>query len=249
VELPPCEHFGDAVAAVYDAQAADMFAPAVLDPTVALLAELADGGPALELGIGTGRVALPLCRQGIPVAGIDGSPAMVAQLRGKPGAEAIRVSIGDFATTRVGGSFALVYLVFNTIMNLTTQEAQVACFRNASAHLRPGGRFVLEVLVPALRRLPPGQSIVPFSATPTHLGFDEYRVAEQAVISHHYHQIDGTRWESRSVPFRYVWPSELDLMARLAGLRLQNRWADWTRAPFSAESPQHVSVWQKAEPW
>ncbi len=221
-----------------------MFAPEVLDPAVDFLAELAAGGRALELGVGTGRVALPLSRRGVQVHGIDMSRAMVARLRAKPGGDAIGVTIGDFATTRVDGEFALVYLVFNTINNLTTQAAQVACFRNAAAHLQPGGCFVIEVGVPELRKLPPGQKVVPFQVGPTGWAYDIYEVATQSMSSNYVEIIDG-RCEFRSIPFRYVWPAELDLMAELAGLRLRERWEDWTRAPFTNESPKHVSVWEK----
>lgn len=243
----PPDHFGESVAARYDETAAAMFEPAVLDPTVALLAELAGPGPALEFGVGTGRVALPLSRRGIRVHGIDLSPAMVRRLRAKPGAEAIGVTIGDFATAKVDDTFRLAYLVFNTIMNLTTQEAQVACFRNAAAHLRPGGAFLVEAVVPQLQRLPPGETVRPFSVTPTHLGFDEYDVANQGLVSHHHHLVAG-RWESVSMPFRYVWPSELDLMAAMAGMVLRRRWGGWSREPFSGASAQHVSVWEKVGP-
>jgi SAM-dependent methyltransferase len=178
------------------------------------------------------------------VHGIDLSPQMVAELRAKPGAEAIGVTVGDFATTRVEGRFRLAYLLRNTIMNLTTQEAQVACFENAAAHLAPGGRFVIEVVVPALQRLPPGETIRPFAVTPAHLGFEEFEVATQIAISHHYWMLGG-QFETFSVPFRYVWPAELDLMARLAGMTLEERWSDWARSPFTSDSTQHVSVWEK----
>ncbi|WP_221336952.1 class I SAM-dependent DNA methyltransferase [Thermocatellispora tengchongensis] len=221
-----------------------MFQQSVIDTTADVLAELAGGGRALELGIGTGRIALPLARRGVPVHGIDLSRAMVARLRAKPGGEAIGVTIGDFATTRVDGTFSLAYLVFNTIMNLTTQDAQVACFRNVAAHLEPGGRFVIEVGVPELRRLPPGQNIVPWRVSPTGWAYDVYDVATQAMSSNYVDVVDG-RAEFRSIPFRYVWPAELDLMARLAGLHLTDRWADWTRAPFTADSESHVSIWRK----
>jgi SAM-dependent methyltransferase len=234
-------HFGEELAARYDDLAADMFAPAVVEPAVDVLAELADGGAALELGIGTGRIALPLAQRGVHVHGIDLSEAMVARLRAKPGGAEIPVAIGDFATTRVDGTFALAYLVWNTINNLTTQDQQVACFANAAAHLEPGGCFVIEVGVPKLRRLPPGQTYVPFDVSPEHLGFDEYDVVNQGLVSHHYYPAAG---EQVSMPFRYVWPAELDLMARLAGMSLRERWSDWDRAPFTAESPKHVSVWQ-----
>ena len=223
-----------------------MFEPAVIEPAVRFLADLAgDDGPALEFGIGTGRIALPLCHRGIRVHGIDLSPVMVARLRAKPGSENIGATIGDFATTRVAETFALAYLVFNTIANLTTQDEQVECFRNAAAHLKPGGCFVVEVGVPDLRRLPPGETVRPFIVGPTRLGFDEYDVATQGEISHHY-WIDGDQLRTLSVPFRYVWPSELDLMARIAGMRLRGRWSGWNREPFTSDSTKHVSVWEKS---
>ena len=236
-------YFGESVAASYDDPSDDMFNPALVDTVADVLAGLAGGGRALELGIGTGRIALPLARRGVPVHGIDLSRAMVARLRAKPGSDAIGVTIGDFATTRVDGTFRLAYLVFNTIMNLTTQEAQVACFRNAAAHLDPGGCFVIEVGVPELRMLPPGQNVVPFHVSPTRWAFDIYDVATQATSSN-YVTVDGGRGEYRSIPFRYVWPAELDLMAQLAGMQLRDRWEGWTRQPFTSESRQHVSVWQ-----
>ncbi|MGK5672439.1 class I SAM-dependent DNA methyltransferase [Micromonospora sp. URMC 106] len=196
------------------------------------------------MGVGTGRVALPLARRGVPVHGIDLSRAMVERMRAKPGGDAIGVTIGDFATAKAEGPFSVAYLVYNTIMNLTTQEAQVACFRNVAGQLAPGGRFVVEVLVPELRRLPPGQTVVPFHVGPTGWAYDTYDVATQATSSHYVRIVDG-RGEYRSIPFRYVWPSELDLMAQLAGLRLCDRWDGWTREPFTSESRQHVSVWEK----
>ncbi|MEU9319779.1 class I SAM-dependent methyltransferase [Streptomyces sp. NPDC048295] len=236
--------FGENIAAGYDESSADMFAPDVVGPAVDLLAELAADGPALEFGVGTGRIALPLARRGVPVHGIDLSRAMVARLRAKPGGDTVGVTIGDFATTRVPGTFAVSYLVFNTINNLTTQDAQVDCFRNASAHLRPGGCFVVEVGVPELRLLPPGQTAVPFHIGPAQWAFDIYDTASQAMSSNYVTIVDG-RAEHRSIPFRYVWPAELDLMARLAGLRLRDRWEGWTRTPFTGESRRHVSVWEK----
>jgi SAM-dependent methyltransferase len=217
-----------------------MFSAEVIDPTVDVLVELAGDGAALELGIGTGRVAVPLARRGVRVHGIDVSEAMVAKLRKKPGAEKIGSTIGDFSTTRVEGKFRLAYLVWNTIMNLTTQDAQVACFENAARHLEQGGYFVIEVMIPDLRRLPPGERYVPFDVSETHIGIDEYDVANQGLISHHYtNRLD-------SGPFRYVWPAELDLMARIAGLTLRERWGDWDRSPFTSESRKHVSVWERA---
>jgi SAM-dependent methyltransferase len=241
----PEDHFGERVAARYDESSADMFEPAVVDPVVDFLAALAGDGAALELGIGTGRIALPLAQRGIRVHGIDLSEAMVARLRAKPGAEQIGVTIGDFATSTVAGSFTVAYLVFNTIMNLTTQDEQVGCFRNVAAHLEPGGCFVVEVGVPSLRRLPPGETIRAFSfESPTRFGFDEFDVATQSLVSHHYGIEDG-KLDVHSIPFRYVWPSELDLMARLAGLTLRERWSGWKREPFTNDSTKHVSVWVK----
>jgi SAM-dependent methyltransferase len=237
-------YFGERVAAGYDESTPDMFEPTVVGAAVDVLAELAGGGRALELGIGTGRIALPLAARGVPVHGIELSRAMVAQMRAKPGGDAIGVAIGDFATTRVDGTFSVAYLVFNTIMNLTTQQAQVACFRNVAAHLAPGGCFVIEVAVPDLRRLPPGQNVVPWQVSPTRWAFDLYDVATQEMSSNYIEVADG-RGEYRSIPFRYVWPAELDLMAELAGLLLRERWERWTRQPFTSESRQHVSIWEK----
>jgi hypothetical protein len=238
------DYFDEPVAARYDESSADMFDPAVVAPAVDVLAGLAGDGRALEFAVGTGRIALPLAERGVPVHGIEFSEAMAARLRAKPGAEAIGVTIGDMATTRVGGTFSLVYLVFNTIGNLTTQAEQVACFHNAAAHLEPGGCFVIEVGMPELQRLSAGEPFVVFDAGETHWGIDEYDVATQGLVSHHFSIVDG-RMERLSMPFRYVWPGELDLMAELAGMRLRDRWDDWTRAPFTNDSRKHVSVWQR----
>jgi SAM-dependent methyltransferase len=215
---------------------------AAVDPAVEVLAELAGDGRALELGIGTGRIALPLARRGVAVHGIDLSRPMVARLRDKPGNETIGVTIGDFATTRVDGTFSLVYLVFNTIMNLTTQQAQVACFRNAAAHLEPGGCFVIETRVPELRRLPPGQKVLPWRVGPDRWVSYSYDTATQAMGGHYVEFADG-RGEYSTIPFRYVWPAELDLMAQLAGMHLRERWATWTGEAFTGDSPRHVSIW------
>src|SRR5262245_61158078 len=182
----PEDYFAGRVAARYDETSAEMFAPEAVEPVVDFLAELAGGGAVLELGIGTGRIALPLAKRGLRVHGIELSEAMVAKLREKPGAEAIGVTLGDFATTRVDGTFSVSYLVFDTINNLTTQDAQVACFENVATHLESGGCFVIEVGVPALRLLPPGQTVVPFDVSPRHVGFDEYDVVHQGLVSHHY---------------------------------------------------------------
>ena len=240
----PHDWFDEPEAARYDEFEAAMFAPDVVDPAVDLLAELAGDGRALEFGIGTGRIAVPLHARGVTVYGIDLSSAMLARLRAKPAARGIDSTQGDFATTRVPGTFRLVYLLFNTINNLTSQDEQVACFANAAAHLEPGGSFVIEVGVPDLQRLPFGETIRPFSVDPQHLGFDEYDIVNQGLISHHVTIRDG-RAVQVSMPFRYVWPAELDLMARLAGLTLRHRWGDWSRAPFTATSTAHVSVWTK----
>ena len=236
--------FGERAASVYDQRAADMFDPAVVTPVVQMLADLAGQGGALEFGIGTGRIALPLAERGVRIAGIDNSEAMVARLRAKPGGEDIEVVIGDFARTRVSGEFSLVYLVFNTIFNLVTQDEQVACFQNAAAHLRSGGRFVIETGVPDLQNLPVGQTIIPFRADPEGIGFDVYDVVTQRFSSQHYVFAEG-RVETHPVEFRYAWPCELDLMARLAGLTLQDRWAGWQREPFTSLSRQHLSVYEK----
>ena len=238
------DHFGEDVAEGYDRGVADISGDAAVGPVVGLLAELAGDGAALELGIGTGRIALPLSDAGVPVHGIDLSTAMVDRLRAKPGADRIGVTVGDFATAQAPGVYTVAYLVFNTISNLTTQDEQVACFQNVSRHLVPGGRFVIEVGVPDLQRLPAGETIRPFSVRPDHLGFDEYDVVGQGMVSHHVRIEDG-RAQTMSIPFRYVWPAELDLMARLAGMRPYARWGDWDRSPFTAESRKHVSVWEK----
>jgi SAM-dependent methyltransferase len=237
-------YFDERVALRYDESAADMFDPAVVEPVVELLVELAGSGRALELGIGTGRIALPLAQRGVPVHGIELSNAMVARLRAKPGGEHIGVTIGDFATTTVDGTFSVAYLVFNTISNLTTQAAQVSCFCNVAAHLAPGGCFVIEVGVPELQRLPPGETIRAFHVSETRWGFDEYDVATQGLTSHHFELVDG-KLERLSIPFRYTWPSELDLMAQLAGMKLRERWSGWKREPFMSDSRKHVSVWEK----
>jgi SAM-dependent methyltransferase len=234
----PVDYFGEGVAARYDDDSV-VFDPAVVDPVVDCLAELAGGGAALELGIGTGRIALPLAQRGVPVHGIDLSDAMVARLRAKPGSESIGVTIGDFATTHVDGRFTLVYLVFNTIGNLTTQDEQVACFENAAAHLDPGGCFVIELGFGRARA-----PLEVFDLSDTHVGIDERDLATQRLVSHHFSLVDGS-WERVSIPFRSVGPGELDLMARIAGLRLRERWGGWKREPFTSESTRHVSVWEK----
>jgi SAM-dependent methyltransferase len=234
--------FGEDIAARYDVTIGDWGDPEVVNPAVEFLAEVAADGAALELGIGTGRIALPLTARGVPVYGIDLSEAMVARLRAKPGGAEIPVAIGDFSTTRVDGRFSLAYVVFNTIMNLRTQEAQVACFENVGAHLKAGGCFVAEIMLPELQRLSPGERFLPFSVEADHLGFDEYDLANQGLTSHHYYPETGAY---ATFPGRYAWPSELDLMARLAGMTLRERWSDWRREPFGAASDKHVSVWQK----
>lgn len=239
--------FTGAIAREYESLWPHLYRSDMVDPPVDLLAELASGGPALELGVGTGRLALPLSGRGVAVHGIELSSDMVEQLRLQEGAEAVGITLGDFATTRVegrGGSFSLAYLVRNTIMNLTTQDAQVDCFRNVAWHLEVGGRFVIEVMVPEVRRLPPGTFARLFVDEPSHIGFEQYDVATQRSVSHHIFERGG-RTEMWSPEFRYVWPAELDLMGRLAGMELRARWSDWDRSAFTSESRMHISVWEK----
>jgi SAM-dependent methyltransferase len=238
------EFFAERVAAGYDEDSASMFDPAVVAPAVDRLAELAGGGRALEFAVGTGRIALPLSARGVPVVGIDSSEAMLARLREKPGADAIEVIAGDMATTHVGGAFALVYLVFNTIFNLRTQDGQVACFANAAAHLADGGRFVIEARVPELQRLPLGQTVLPWRADPQAMSYYVYDVVTQRLSGRHYSFEDGHA-RGNPIEMRYAWPSELDLMARLAGLRLEHRWGGWSGEPFTGLSPAHVSIYRK----
>jgi hypothetical protein len=237
-------HFDEWVAQRYEILWPELFDPAVVDPAVDFLAGMAGTGRALEFGIGTGRIAQPLSRRGVRVHGIELSPAMVTQLRAQQEAAGIGVTIGDFATATVDERFALVYLLRNTITNLTTQDEQVECFRNAAEHLEPGGNFVIENYVPELRRLPPGDTAHVFTATPTHVGVEVYDVATQIAVSHHWWVIDG-ELKTFSSPHRYVWPSELDLMARRAGMVLRERWSGWNREPFTSDSRNHISVWQK----
>jgi SAM-dependent methyltransferase len=236
--------FDEWIAERYETLWPELFDPAVIDPAVDLLVELAGGGSALEFGVGTGRIALPLSRRGVHVHGIDLSPAMVARLRVQPGGADMGVIVGDFATATVGGLFALVYLLRNTITNLISQDEQVQAFGNAAAHLRPGGCFLIENYVPQLRRLPPGDTTHVFAATADHVGLEEYDVAAQLAVSRHYWTIEG-QLRTFSSTHRYAWPAELDLMARIAGLRLRDRWADWHRTPFTGESRSHISVWEK----
>ncbi|HEY2802997.1 MAG TPA: class I SAM-dependent methyltransferase [Actinomycetota bacterium] len=240
----PVDSFDEPTAESYDETESEEFDEDSIGSCVAFLAGLAGEGSALELGIGTGRIALPLAAGGVRVHGVDLSKPMLARLREKPGGADIGITAGDMSTTRVEGSFSLVYLVCNTIMNLTEQEAQVACMRNAAAHLEPGGCFVIKVMIPELRRLPPGETFHVFAGGDDYWGIDEYDVLNQGLISHHLELVDG-RYERTSIPFRYVWPSELDLMAELAGMRLRERWEGWKREPFTSESRQHISVWEK----
>ncbi|HEY2740659.1 MAG TPA: class I SAM-dependent methyltransferase [Gaiellaceae bacterium] len=231
-------YFGQDVAARYDDELGEYGEPGAIEAAVDFLAELADDGAALELGIGAGRIALPLAARGVSVQGIDLSESMVAQLRGKPGGDRISAAIGDYATTRVAGTFSLVYIVFNSINNQTTQEGQLATFANAVAHLEPRGCFVVEVGVPG------GAPVEVFDLGEDHVGIDERNPATQRFVSHHFTLVDG-QWVRNSIPFRSVSPGELDLMARLAGMDLRERWSGWSREPFTAESTKHVSVWQK----
>jgi len=237
--------WGQQFAQVYDSTYAGMFESEVIDPIIDFLAEQVAGGHALEFAIGTGRIGLPLSARGVPVHGIELSPHMLQQLRSKPGADALSTTTGDMTTTRVPGEFRLVYLVANTIMNVTTQDEQVAVFTNAAAHLEPGGSFVVEVIVPQLRHVPPGDTARVFTLCPDHVGIETFDdVAAQIASSHHWMEVDG-RLVRHTAPYRYVWPSELDLMARLAGLRLRERWADWTRSPFTSDSTTQVAVFDK----
>jgi SAM-dependent methyltransferase len=231
----------------YDTPGEGMFAPEVLGPTVDRLAELAGDGPALEFGIGTGRVAVPLAARGVRVAGIELSRPMIEQLRTKADEATIPVVVGDMATADAPpGKYTLVYLVFNTISNLLTQAEQVACFRNAARHLEPGGRFVIELWVPDLRRLPPGQQASVWRCESGYIGLDTYDVLRQHVESHHFRFGEGKQARLFRSLHRYVWPSELDLMARLAGFELEARYENWSRAEFTSESPSHVSIYRAA---
>jgi SAM-dependent methyltransferase len=233
-------------ARTYDSPGTGMFAPEVLEPTVERLAALAGEGRALEFAIGTGRVAIPLAERGVPVTGLELSTPMVDELRTKADEHTIPVVVGDMATTHVPGEFSLVYLVYNTISNLLTQSEQVACFRNAARHLRPGGRFVIELWVPELRKLPPGQAATVWHSEPGYIGLDTYDVLQQRVVSHHFRFAEGKQAQLSRSPHRYIWPAELDLMAQLAGFELETRHADWAGADFTAESRSHVSVYRLA---
>ncbi len=235
--------WGQETAETYDAASASMFAPQVLTPTIDLLAELARGGPALELAIGTGRVALPLSARGVDVSGIELSPHMAERLSTKPGAGSVAVTIGDMTTTRVAGAFKLVYLVWNTIMNVTTQEEQLAVFANAAAHLIPGGHFVVEVAVPE-----PHRHGSVFAMEDDHVGIDTYDdLVGQIVSSHHWTEVNG-HLVRHSAPYRYIWPAELTLMGQLAGLSLTQRWAGWRKEPFTADSTSQIAVFEKPTP-
>jgi SAM-dependent methyltransferase len=228
----------------YDTPGTGIFSPDILGPTVDRLAELAGHGQALEFAIGTGRVAVPLRERGIPVVGIEASPAMIAQLRTKVDEATIPVVLGDMATTSAQGIYTLVYLVYNTISNLLTQAEQIMCFRNAARHLSAGGRFVIELGVPELRKLTPGQQAIVWHSEPGYIGLDTYDVLEQRVVSHHFRFGEGRQAQIFRSPHRYIWPAELDLMAQLAGFELEGRYADWNRFPFGAESRAHISVYR-----
>lgn len=233
--------YGNRIADVYDSWHSER-PPA--DDTVAFLAALANNQRTLELGIGTGRIALPLAAQAIPIQGIDASERMVAHLRAKPGGEAIPVTMGDFADVPMDGRFGLIFVVFNTFFSLLTQEDQIRCFRNVAEHLTDDGAFVIEAFVPDTARYRNGQSLGASS-----LGLDQVRMdlaqhdpLNQRISARHL-VFGASGIQVYPVELRYAWPSELDLMARLASLRLQERWATWTRAPFTAKSTSHVSVY------
>jgi SAM-dependent methyltransferase len=238
-------YFDEPVARTYDADEPDSFAPRVVEPMVNFLHSLCVNGSACEFGIGTGRVALPLHERGVAVHGIDLSAALVNELRSMPSGHDTPVVIGDFSHTRIDSNFDLVYLVFNTVMNLTTQARQVDCFLNAARHLRDGGHFVVEVMVPDLQRVPPGTALRSWSLSESAMSVDEYDVVTQGRVSHHSRRRHDT-WSRRSIPFRYVGPSDLDRMARVANSQFVDRWGDWFGSPFLATSPSHVSAWQKA---
>ncbi len=241
----PDAHLNPVVAADYERGLPVSRRGDAISSAIGVLSELAGDGVAVEFAVGTGRIALPLSEAGTTVLGIDFSEAMLAELGKKPGADAVSVTLGDMTKTQVCSDASLAYLVYNSITNLRTQEMQVECFRNAASHLAPGGRFVIENGVPRLQQLPAGETIVPFDVSPEHLGFDEYvDLVNQISISHHYH-INGDRVRTSSPSFRYVWPSELDLMAQMAGMKLENRWANWNRDEFVNDSHSHVSVWRK----
>lgn len=239
----PETHFGEWIAQHYETLWPELFDPDFVEPTVDFLADLARTGAALEFGVGTGRIAVPLCRRGISVHGIELSQAMINQLRTQEGSSSVGVTLGDFATATVDEAFTVVYLLRNTITNLTSQDEQVECFRNAARHLRPSGTFVIENYVPELRRIPPGENAHVFAATPMHIGIGEYDMVNQIEISRHWWLVEG-ELNTFSSPHRYVWPGELDLMARLAGMRLRERWGGWRREPFTADSRIHISVWE-----
>jgi SAM-dependent methyltransferase len=235
----------EATAAGYDRTSSFMFSADVLGPAVDFLAELAGEGPALEFAVGTGRVAIPLARRGIPVTGIELSQPMADQLHRKQ--PELPVVVGDMTTATAPGTFSLVYVVWNSIGNVRTQSGQVDCFRNAARHLAPGGHVVVELAVPQLRRFPPGQTAVPFHVGSRHVGFDTLDLVTQQGTSHHYWREDGGTVRYAASNHRYVWPAELDLMAQLAGLEPVRRVADWDGRPFTADSESAVSVWRKPD--
>lgn len=238
--------WGRDIAEVYDATNAASAQPEVVDPMVGLLAELGGEGPVLEFAVGTGRIALPLSARGMPVHGIELSPHMVERLRAKPGADAVHVVVGDMTETRLSESFTLVYVVANSIMNVTTQDEQIAVFANAAAHLASGGRFLVELIVPQLQRVPRSEAGWVFQMEPGHVGIETFDdVVAQVAWSHHWIDVNG-HLTHHSAPYRYIWPSELVLMARIAGFELEARWGDWDRSPFTSESAKQVAVFLKA---
>lgn len=236
-------YFDERIAETYD-QNHGGNDPALIRQTVDCLIDLSDGGEILEFAVGTGRIAIPLAERSALVKGIELSSAMVEKLRAKETSAPIEVVIGDMTSVRVAGNFSLVFLVFNTIDNLTTQQAQVACFKNAAVHLASGGRFLVETQVPPIQKMAFGETMLAFASDPRHFGVDVFDLATQTYRSNHV-WMDDDRHTHVSIPFRYAWPSELDLMAEIAGMKLEFRWSDWDRSPFDHLSGKHVSVWRK----
>lgn len=236
------ETYGEQIASVYD----DLYA-GYDENAIHTLVTLAQGGQALEFGIGTGRIALPLQSMGVEVHGIDASQAMIARLRSKPGGERVNVALGDFSEVDMQRKYALVYVMFNTIFGPLTQEDQIRCFENAARHLAPGGVFAIEAFVPDLKRFTDGQSLRVIDLDNTTLQMDAAQVdiPRQLITAQHVH-LSAQGIQIYPVRLRFIWPAEMDLMARLAGLRLRNRWGGWEQSAFTADSPRHISLYELA---